>query len=144
MDILRRILTVVSGAGMDLVHPGGALRAALFEPVEFDGGLAVSSRLLDGPLTDFNLMFDPALCDGAARVRRGPEQGAVIPQPSGLTALHVLSGRPRMDGQALATADTVFTAVPADLALAEGDAVLEITLRYLDQSDAIKLAIAAR
>lgn len=105
---LRRILTVVSGEGMDLVHPGGALRAALFEPVEFDGGLAVTSRLLEGPLTDLNLMFNQALCDGAARVRRGSDQGAVIPQRDGLTAMHVLLGSPQMDGRALAKADTVF------------------------------------
>ncbi len=47
-------------------------------------------------------------------------------------------------GDALAVADTAFLTGPADLQLAESDALLEISLRYLDQSAAITLSIAAR
>ena len=139
---LRRILTVVSGAGMDLVHPGGALRAALFQPVAFDGGLPVTARLLDGPITDLNLMFDPAYCDGTVRLRRGAATLDAGAPPAGITAIHVLQGRPRIAGDALSVADTAFLPEPADMALAEGDALLEISLQYLDQSADITLTIA--
>ncbi|MFX0542850.1 HutD family protein [Roseovarius sp. S4756] len=141
---LRRILTVVSGAGMDLVHPGGTLRAALFEPVAFDGGLPVTARLLEGPLTDLNLMFDPAYCDGAVRLRRGAATLDAGPPLAGLLVIHVLQGRPRIAGNALSVADTAFLSEPADMVMAEGDALLEISLRYLDRSAAITLCVAAR
>lgn len=141
---LRRVLTVISGAGMDLLHTDGTLRADPLKPVAFDGGLPVTARLLDGPLTDLNLMFDPAHCDGAVRLLRGAAVQDVDPPSGGLTAIHVVQGRPRIAGDALAVADTAFLTGPADLQLAESDALLEISLRYLDQSAAITLSIAAR
>lgn len=80
---LRRVLTVISGAGMDLLHTDGTLRADPLKPVAFDGGLPVTARLLDGPLTDLNLMFDPAHCDGAVRLLRGAAVQDVDPRLAG-------------------------------------------------------------
>ncbi|MEB8387998.1 HutD family protein [Rhodobacteraceae bacterium KMM 6894] len=141
---LHRILTVVAGAGMDLVHPGGTLRAALWKPVQFDGGLAVTSRLLDGPLTDFNLMFDPTLCTGTVRVRQGPLAMTMAPSATGTTAIHVLAGKPRLDAQVLDMADTAFLTGPADVTLSKTDAILEIALEARDQSPPITLCIAGQ
>ncbi|QYX56221.1 HutD family protein [Roseovarius sp. SCSIO 43702] len=141
---LRRILTVVSGAGMDLVHPGGALRAAPFAPVAFGGGLAVTARLWDGPLTDLNLMFDPALCDGTVELRRGRETRRTTPPDHGLTALHVLSGQPRIDEASFVIADTIFLTTPVMVTLQDGDALLEITLRSLSPSAHMRLCIVGR
>ena len=42
---LTRILTVVSGGGMVLEHPGGMLDADLWAPVRFDGGLHIIHRV---------------------------------------------------------------------------------------------------
>ena len=61
---MMRVLTVVSGGPMILETPTAAIDAALWQPVRFDGGLKVNSRLTGGPLTDLNLMFDPTHCDG--------------------------------------------------------------------------------
>ena len=41
---LTRILTVVSGGGMVLKHAGGMLDADLWQPVQFDGSLKISSQ----------------------------------------------------------------------------------------------------
>lgn len=141
---LTRILTVVSGAGMTLDTQDGQLHAAPWRPLRFDGGLAVTARLLDGPLTDLNLMFDPALCDGMAAVRHGPALAPLTPPRGGVIALHILAGRPVLDGETLNVADSAFVTAPADLVLATGDAALEITLDHRDQSAAITLCIAAR
>ena len=89
-------------------------------------------------------MFDPALCEGSARVHQGP----VLMQPAlpdkGITALHILAGRPQLNGQDLEIADTAFPSGPADLALWTGDAVLEVTVCHIAQSAAIRVFIAER
>ncbi|WP_113911504.1 HutD family protein [Roseovarius dicentrarchi] len=141
---LERILTVVSGGDMALEHSGGTLHAALWQPVRFDGALEVFARLEAGPLTDLNLMFDPALCDGNVTLRDRPGAHPVTPPASGITAVHVLAGQPSIGAQVLAPADTVFLTNPAEITLSDGDAVLDIAIRYLDQSDDIRLCIAAR
>jgi hypothetical protein len=141
---LSRILTVVAGAGMDLLHPGGTLRAALWEPVHFDGALPVQSRLLDGPLTDFNLMFDPTLCIGTVHVHRGPRAITITPAAAGTSVIHVLAGQPRLDAQALGVADTAFLSGAAHLTLAKGDAALEVSLAPLENCPATTLCIAGR
>ena len=141
---LERILTVVSYTGMVLHHQGGALDADPWQPVRFGGELKVFSRLIDGPLTDLNLMFDPSLCDGAVTTLRGPLSHAMTPPEAGITALHVLAGQPMLTEQSLGVGDTVFVDAATPLQLCSDDAVLEITVRYLDQSKPITLSIADR
>lgn len=141
---MTRVLTVVSGGAMELRAPTHVIDARLWEPVTFDGALQVTSRLTRGPLTDLNLMFDPTLCDGAVTTRRGPFSGLAQRPEQGLLAFHVLTGAPQIDAADLSVGDTVFSdATDAALRLAEGDAVLEIRLDYVDHKDAIKLCIAS-
>ncbi len=140
-----RVLTVVSGGSVDLEHDSGVLTASLWQPLRFDGALRVFARLKDGPLTDLNLMFDPALCTGEVFVHAGPSQAAPVPSRSGMTAFHGLAGTPHIGGVSLPPGDTAFAGDSgATPALKDGDAMLEIRIGYLGQSDAIKLAIAAR
>ena len=141
---LERILTVVSGTGMVLEYLGGEIDADPWQPVCFGGDLDVFSRLKDGPLTDLNLMFDPRLCDGSVTALRGPLDCAVNRAKPGMTALHVLAGQPTLGSQPLEVGDTAFLDARAQLNLGKGDAVLEIAVRYLDQSKAIKFSIAER
>ena len=138
-----RILTVVSGGAMRLDAPTTSFDAKPWGPVRFDGGLKIYSHLADGPLTDLNLMFDPLHCFGDVVVRRGPlEQDAASPE-FGLLAFHVLSGEPKVNDSLLNPGDTVFCDDKGTaLKLGEQDALLEIRLTYLDQSEAIKLSIA--
>lgn len=140
---MMRVLTVVSGGTMFLDTPTTPLTAALFAPVRFDGALRVSSRLEDGPITDLNLMFDPSLCDGDAIVHKGPCVLKTTCPPQGELAFHGLAGGPRVVGAIISPADTAFvTQSNVALELKEGEALLELRLSYLDQSDAIKLCIA--
>lgn len=142
---LVRILTVVSGGNMVLEHPTGSLNADLWSPVRFDGDLKIRSRLKGGPLTDMNLMFDPTLCDGEVIVHRGPLAQHIERPVSGLVAFHVLSGGPAIDAVHLNTGDTALLETKdANLTLAEWDAILEIRIIFLDQTDAITLSVAAR
>jgi len=138
---LSRILTVVAGNGIVLQYPGGTLEALSGIPVAFDGGLSVVGRLLDGPLTDLNLMFDPARCEGQVVPLQGPSEHVTDRL---CAACHVLAGKPHLDGQSLYIGDTAFPAKATRAVLETGDALLEIRIRYVDQSDDIRLSIAAR
>ena len=142
---LTRILTVASGGGMVLKHAGGMLDADLWQPVQFDGSLKISSQLRDGPLIDLNLMFDPTDCTGEVVTHRGPSTMAVAPPKDGIVGFHVLSGKPSINATRLGLGDTAFAkTTKAILNLNPGDALMEIRLTYLPQSSAIKLCIVAR
>ena len=56
---LTRILTVIEGNGLLLTMPHSTMQAVFGTPVTFDGSLSVDSRLIDGPIRDLNVMFDP-------------------------------------------------------------------------------------
>lgn len=136
---MMRILTVVSGAGMALDHPGGTLDADPWLPVRFDGALAIRSRLKDGPLTDLNLIFDPTVCTGAARVHQGPLDLGIECPDAGVIALVALAGSPAVDAAPLAPGDTAFaTGGASALTLAEGDALLELQIGYRTRATEIR------
>lgn len=56
---MLRILTVIEGAGLALDHPGGSIAADKGTPARFRGDIPIECRLVDGPVRDFNLIFDP-------------------------------------------------------------------------------------
>lgn len=142
---MSRVLTVVSGGPMILENPAADLRADLGVPVRFDGALQIQSRLLDGPLTDLNLMFDPTQCGGDVIAHHGPAEQTLTRPANGLLACHILSGAPLINAKRFDQGDTVFCSqADAEVVLGQADALLEIRLTYLDQSDAIRLCIAAR
>jgi uncharacterized protein len=69
---LTRILTVIEGNGLRLVGPNGTFEAAYGEPVIFDGGLPIESKLLNGPVRDLNVMFDSRFCVGSVALAKAP------------------------------------------------------------------------
>lgn len=68
---LSRILTVIEGAGLWLDTPERTLDALPLRPVAFSGDLAVSSRMIGGPIRDFNLIWDGERIDGAVTLPAG-------------------------------------------------------------------------
>lgn len=59
---LTRILTVIDGNGIVLTSSDHTVDAPFGAPVMFDGGEKHESKLIDGPIRDFNVMFDPKCC----------------------------------------------------------------------------------
>ena len=55
---LTRVLTVIEGAGLRLIHPDGFIDALPGRPVRFSGELPVTGQRIDGPVRDFNVIFD--------------------------------------------------------------------------------------
>jgi uncharacterized protein len=67
---LSRILTVIEGAGLCLETPDARLDARPLAPVAFSGDLPVSSRMIDGPIRDFNVIYDCRRITAAVTVLR--------------------------------------------------------------------------
>jgi len=104
---LTRILTVIKGNGMTLVSPDAVLEADYGRPVRFDGALAITAKLKNGPLTDLNLIFDQALCDGDVTPVHGPARQRLEAGAGAMLGVHCLCGAAEVgDGQRVWVGDT--------------------------------------
>ena len=93
---LSRILTVIDGAGLYLDTATGRLDAVPLAPLAFSGDLPVTSRLIDGPIRDFNLIWDATRL--AASVRLIPTSLTECPPaPGRFYAFLALSATPALD-----------------------------------------------
>ncbi len=145
-DGFIRILTVIDGNGMELIGSSGTLYADYGEPVRFDGGLKIDAKLTDGPLRDFNLIFDPVFCDGKVVPITGPYRQVLRATPEITFAVHGLRGSVTIDKvERLHAGDTaVIETGSAQVDLAKGASALIVTLALQAHSEASKLATATR
>lgn len=101
-----RIIAVASGGGMRLAIGAAAVELdAASDPFRFPGDAAVDCRLLAGPIRDFNLIFDPALCRGAVERLRFDAAPPMRRLAGGTALLYALGGPVECrteDGAALA------------------------------------------
>jgi environmental stress-induced protein Ves len=143
---LMRILTIIEGGPMDLVTSDGTLQAIKAVPVRFDGATKVVSKLPNGPLRDFNLMFDPIRVTGEVMALQGPEEHILEADTNRELAVHCLSNDVEIDGAPqLQHGDTVLIeAGRLSLKLADGTSALLITLDLRPQIDAKRSEMASR
>ncbi|MEP2732532.1 MAG: HutD family protein [Ascidiaceihabitans sp.] len=130
---LTRILTVIEGNGMKLHSDGEVWPADFAVPVTFDGAAPVVATLDDGPICDFNLMFDPTRY--AATAHCVTHKGAHDLGTLGQTAiLHIIQGNVTLvkSDDRLGAGDTAMCATaPMAYELGEDACVLVITLSPL-------------
>ncbi|MCV2865551.1 HutD family protein [Albidovulum sediminicola] len=99
---LARVLTVIEGAGLHLHTPEGRLDALPLAPVAFSGDTPVRSRLIDGPVRDFNVIYDPAWL--SAHVEQPPMGRSDYPlAPGHFYACLALASGVSVDGVTLPT-----------------------------------------
>lgn len=96
---LRRILTVISGSGMTLKLAEGACPADLHIPVHFSGDTPVDGVLRDGPVQNFNLIYDAEKL--VAGVQAGPLDKLEFAGRTSafLSVVYCLSGSMDLKGQ---------------------------------------------
>lgn len=128
---LQRILTVISGAGLDLQSPERKLRADIFEPVEFSGDEPITGILRNGAIQDLNLIFDPRHVTGQVTVLTNIDRHEQ-PEPNETCVLFCARG----------TCDV------ADVAIFEGDCALwkdeTVSLSIPDGALALLVKIGAK
>ncbi len=95
---LSRILTVIDGAGLYLDTPGGRLDALPLAPLAFSGDLSVTSRMIDGPIRDFNVIFDGGALDVSVALISGPAAPQCLAAPGRHYALLALTAGIALDG----------------------------------------------
>jgi uncharacterized protein len=130
-DGLGRILTVIEGQGMELISPQATLQADYGVPVFFDGALEIYSRLKDGALRDFNLIYAPTRCVGQAQVIERHAHYTIEAKPGQTVALHCMKGFVGIgETEGLQKGDTALIEGDAiRYALAEGASALLITIQ---------------
>lgn len=79
---MTRILTVIEGAGVDLLTPEGTIAARPDRPVAFSGETPVEGRLCAGPIRNINLIHDAGATTAEVTPLRGPLVLAAGPGPT--------------------------------------------------------------
>jgi len=127
---IERTIVTVSGAGMDLtLAPGQQHRLLPLAPFTFDGAIAVTGRLIGGPVRDFNVMVRRAAWSTQTIVCRSGHTG-VAPVRGVVVIAHALVGgwlASSADGHIALPPDHTLLARasgPFDLSCAAADAAL--------------------
>ena len=100
-----RVLTVVKGQGMTLISPSDRLQAKPYCPVYFDGDIPVNGKLLNGPVLNYNLVFNPKLIRPEFSIIRDVSEMVVSVPPEGRICLFAATGDVAANGQTLHTHD---------------------------------------
>lgn len=124
---MTRILTVIDGAGIDLLSADGVLEARSSRPVQFSGDFDVTAKLVGGPVCNLNLIYDAKAIEPAVEVVLGP---ALLSCAAGKVGFLCLSGAVTVAGDGLPVGAFAL-GTGANIALAAGAAGLLITLQDL-------------
>lgn len=108
----RRVITVLTGAGMRLTVDGTGHDIGPLAPFEFDGGSQTTCTLPGGPITDLNLIVRAA-DRGSVRVVHVTEPLTV----TGPAAIVVVRGSATVDGQPLRVLDAALVDRATDTVL---------------------------
>ncbi len=125
---LSRILTVVEGAGIDLIYASGDMPARLLQPVAFSGDLPILGQLVAGSIRDVNVIYDAGECRAEVQVLR---QSCQLEDKLGqVLCIFALSGGVLVAGQSLPQGDFAL-GTGAEVALQTGALALLIQLQII-------------
>lgn len=129
-----RVITVVDGAGMELTVDGVPHPVPdRYRPFAFSGDAATDCRLLDGPITDFNVMTRRGAVRAAVEIVRTPP--VLRSGPGRSVLLLVLEGRARFGDAVLGRHDALLldgTGTPGTASVEWNDAAALAVLVELD------------
>lgn len=121
---LSRIISVLEGAGMTLTVDGTlSNHLRRYDAFAFSGDAKTSCALLDGPITDFNVIFDPRRYSAEVSWRRD-----ALHLPAGHQVVLSAHKGCIVNDQPLARYDTVFSDVPLFVRPANGQSFAIVTL----------------
>ena len=106
---LRRILTVVAGQGMGFATPSEESAVKPNEPVVFEGDLAIEATLTDGPVCNYNLIYNPERIRADVQVVTGRQNLMVPTNPGRIVVLYVIQGSATFDTAPVAAGDTAIS-----------------------------------
>ncbi|WP_433989361.1 HutD/Ves family protein [Sulfitobacter sp. TBRI5] len=122
---LRRIQTIVEGAGLHLSGPDQMIAVRPLQPVAFDGAVSFYAALRDGPCQALNLMFDPTRVQADMTVLFGPQCWSGIDE----TLLYCARGSVRCGAETLAQEAGIHCTGPVDIDVSSGAVAVLATLK---------------
>lgn len=130
---LTRILTVIEGNGIVLDAENRTLEAVSGVPVRFDGGEAIVSKQIDGPIRDLNVMFDPKRCHADVVRVSAPAHLELKANANRSVAVLGLEGETRVErNNSLHFGDTMLIDTGSiELDLADKASILVVTIDML-------------
>jgi len=127
---LTRILTVIDGAGLDLVHADGTIKALPLTPVRFSGALPIEGRLIGGKILDFNAIFDETKVKASVAVLRSGDGFTPEIKACGQRVLYCIAGEMQIEGQHVAPGDAAFfDTFPTRVVVSENACALLVMLQ---------------
>ncbi|MFT5631598.1 MAG: environmental stress-induced protein Ves [Gammaproteobacteria bacterium] len=110
---MRRVLTVIKGVGLNLVSNSGTQSAMHQVPTSFCGSTELYGQLLDGPIRDFNLIFDPKRVEASVNILSGT--GLIDLSAANTTAIYAVTGDFDLGGLRAVAGNTIFGSSTAPL-----------------------------
>lgn len=98
---LHRILTVVEGEGMVLQAENENYHAAPLKPVSFPGGTPLMGKLIEGPVQNFNLIYDAEKLDAEVETLSTLNMGSQGKTEPAFEAVYCLSGSTQIEDATL-------------------------------------------
>lgn len=95
---LHRILTVVEGDGMVLQGQNETYRASPLNPVSFPGDILLLGKLIEGPVQNFNLIYDATKLDAEVTVLRAQHEARQGSAGSVFEAVYCVTGSVQVKG----------------------------------------------
>ena len=128
---MARILTVIDGAGIRLTSNTERLEATHCKPCAFSGDTAFDSHLIDGPIRNFNLIYDPEFVQASVQLITDAADLGDDLINDGHGAIYCVAGRLTLGKTALPQGHVALFENQPDLPVALSDAAkaLLVTLR---------------
>jgi environmental stress-induced protein Ves len=91
---LSRILIVTIGMGVRLIdtYTDTKMLASLHKPTLFSGDQSIEAQLMNGPIQNFNVIYDPTKTKSSVYILRGPESKKLSPRNGESHAVYCLLG----------------------------------------------------
>jgi len=132
---LSRILTVTIGFGVSLIDTStnAKVLAPLHKPTLFSGDQSIEAQLINGPIQNFNVIYDPTKTKSNVRILKGPESNKLSPGNGENLAVYCLSGTLKLNQKNLNQDETALLMSPeiANLSCPVGSKALLVTFILL-------------
>lgn len=138
---VERYLMLLEGQGMRL-KLGDGREVCLdksFEPFRFDGELEVDCELIDGPIRDFNLMFDRERYEAELEIVSLDSWETLTVPEADCLLLYVLAGKPLVQVE-----ETPFHLSPERLLQVENAPAVTLTSMSIVKVELVLMRLTAR
>ncbi|MCG8490923.1 MAG: HutD family protein [Sneathiellales bacterium] len=125
---LQRILTVVEGKGMILLGDEETIHARPLTPLSFSGSLPVTGKLVEGPVQNFNLIYDAAKLDAEVRVLPFEERSEHKKRKPVFVASYCVKGAVRATDVNLQENQGCYGTHETDFEIGSGSILIKISL----------------